>query len=201
MSRPNFVMALRNARRHFLDRWHEDETVPGRWGRVARSGETTYRSAMLAARRRPSSTLPRPECGKASTYEGGCRCIPCTTAATERNSARRRVRKGATARRFLGDADRARIVELRSRASPSTRSWRRRVGPAPPSTTSAAPPASEASYDWAGAFRGRRRSPCRKRPSPFRSVSAGQRYWLSTIRKPRGAIVFSAGGCCRQERY
>ncbi|MEU4825118.1 helix-turn-helix domain-containing protein [Actinomadura sp. NPDC023710] len=112
MNRAAYVMALRIARRHFLDRWHEGEDVPGQWGRVARSGETTYRSAMLARRLRTVATLPKPECGKASTYQSGCRCLPCTTAATQKTSTRRRARTGATQRRFLGDADRARIVEL-----------------------------------------------------------------------------------------
>jgi hypothetical protein len=112
MNRAAYVMALRIARRHFLDRWHEGEDAPGQWGRAARSGETTYRSAMLARKRRPAATLPKPEHGKASTYQSGCRCLPCTTAATQKTSTRRRARTGATRRRFMDDADRARIVAL-----------------------------------------------------------------------------------------
>ncbi|MGI5414279.1 helix-turn-helix domain-containing protein [Actinomadura luteofluorescens] len=112
MQRAAYVMALRIARRHFLDRWHEGEDVPGQWGRSSRSGETTYRSAMLARKLRTTATLPKPKCAKASTYQSGCRCLPCTTAATQKTSTRRRARTGATQRRFLGDVDRARIVEL-----------------------------------------------------------------------------------------
>jgi hypothetical protein len=91
------------ARRRFLAWWHEGEAPSRVWGRDGRVGRRTAATAP-ARKRRPATRAvvrrtgrPKRELvhGRASTYTNhGCRCGPCTQAATD--DARERSHAGGT---------------------------------------------------------------------------------------------------------
>lgn len=119
-----FRVNLRRARRRFLALWHEGETPPGAWGtdrRVgtrARANTSTETEAEAGAPRPPGKRKPvtrlvkqrkgRPTHqlvhGRATTYTNhGCRCEPCTRAATEKTAAYRRAKGIRPRRRITAD--------------------------------------------------------------------------------------------------
>lgn len=114
-----FNVHVSRARKAFLVLWHEGEEPSRIWGtdrRVSKRGsladvDPAKRAARAVGRRtgRPEHELVH---GKASTYTNhGCRCVPCTTAASEKARVRRRA-AGAQARQGLTDEQ---LVTVRSR--------------------------------------------------------------------------------------
>lgn len=109
-----FCVEISQARRSFFALWHEHETPAAVWGQDRRVGaygaseapKSKRRPATRAVKRRVAGPKPKrePVHGKASTYANHeCRCIPCTTAATEKARARRRA-NGAKAVPRIDDA-------------------------------------------------------------------------------------------------
>lgn len=101
-----FNVNVSNARRRFLTLWHEGETPSRIWGTDRRTGSyaapsaptTKRRAATRAVARRTGRTRHALVHGRASTYTNhGCRCVPCTAAATDK--ARENRRAGGTKER------------------------------------------------------------------------------------------------------
>lgn len=108
-----FRQHVGNARRRFLELWHEHEQPSRFWGtdRLVHRGvrtEASYQKAAKAIRHRDHTRTEvierrrtEPVHGKASTYGNrGCRCDLCSAAVREESTARRR-KAGAAVRRFI----------------------------------------------------------------------------------------------------
>lgn len=104
-----FQVHVSRARRAFFELWHEGEEPSRVWGTDRRVGrrdatapaKTKRRSATRAVTRRTGRPKTEPVHGKASTYNNhGCRCTPCTAAATAKARERSRA-NGAKPRRRL----------------------------------------------------------------------------------------------------
>lgn len=104
-----FTQRISKARAAFLRLWHEGEEPSRVWGTDRRVGSRS--AAQPAARKRRAATRavvrrtgrPRHELvhGKASTYANhGCRCVPCTDAATVK-AAEKRLANGTVPRRHV----------------------------------------------------------------------------------------------------
>jgi hypothetical protein len=121
-----FRVLIFQARRRFLQWWHEGETASRPWGVDRRFGN---RSATVpsASRRRPATQAvrrrtggrPVPELvhGRASTYTNhACRCPPCTQAATDDTRERDRA-NGAVPRRRITVSQ---LADIRTRRADGT---------------------------------------------------------------------------------
>lgn len=117
-----FNVNVSHARKRFLELWHEGEEPSRVWGTDRRVGSRTAaeppsrerRPATRAVARRNGRPTVDLVHGRASTYTNrGCRCEPCTQAATDKARADRRA-KGARARRLITDADLAVARERRA---------------------------------------------------------------------------------------
>ena len=116
-----FQVAIGRARREFLRLWHEGETPSPVWARDRHGREVTYRSARRTLVNRQGEGPARLviEHGKAHNYTRGiCRCVDCTTAATDEVTRRRRA-AGMQPRRVLTQQDREQILALAAAEVPT----------------------------------------------------------------------------------
>jgi hypothetical protein len=124
-----FNVHISKARKAFLVLWHEGEPPSRVWGTDRRRGNNSQPRERATAKRRPASRAVtrragRPETarthGRATTYTNHqCRCIPCTQAAADEATRKRRAR-GIEPRKVITDTHRARAAELRHQGKP----WR-----------------------------------------------------------------------------
>ncbi|MGR6922626.1 hypothetical protein ACU635_50945 [[Actinomadura] parvosata] len=117
-----FNVNVSKARKRFLALWHEGETPSRVWGTDRRTGSYTATSAPARKRRAATRAVarrtgrPRHELvhGRASTYTNhGCRCTPCTAAATDKARESRRA-SGAKERRRVTVSQLAAIQQRRA---------------------------------------------------------------------------------------
>lgn len=109
MNRGSFNGAVSRARREFYGFWHEGEKPARVWGTDRRVGRLDAITPAKTKRRAPTRAVARrfgrPELelehGRANTYSNhGCRCDPCTEAATAKARTDRRKRGIAPRRRI-----------------------------------------------------------------------------------------------------